>query len=98
MTEEYLNVANEIYEAIGGEVRRNSGLRHRGVNGLLFTPDHRLMVKMRSHTRNIFPGTLHRSVFENLTPGESFLSATVGVLWEKLIFEPLLSLVRFNSR
>ena len=66
MTEEYFDVVNENNKAIGQEVRRNSGLRHRGMHVFLFTSDRRLLVQKRSQTRDTFPGTLDCSVSEHL--------------------------------
>ena len=52
MTEEYFDVVNENSEAIGQEVRRNSGLRRRGMHVFLFTPDRveKLPVRMSCST------------------------------------------------
>ena len=96
MTEEYFYVVNKNNEAIGGEVRRNSGLWHRGVPVFLFTPDRRLLVKKRSQTRETFPGTLDCPVSEHLRT-RRIISGSLGLL-EKLGVEhiPLTRLVQFE--
>ena len=96
MTEEYFDVVNENNEAIGGEVRRNSGLRHPGGPGFLFPPDRRLLVEKRSQTRDTFPGMLDCSVSAHLKPGKSYRAALV--CWKSCGSSTFLSLVWFNSR
>ncbi len=98
MTEEFFDVVNENNEVIGGEVRRNSDLWHRGVHVFLFTPDRRLLIQKRSQTRDTFPDTLDCSDSEHLKPGEPYLAAAVHNLLEELGVEriPLTRLVQFE--
>ena len=101
MKDEYFDIVNERNEVVGQEKRRivhQTGLWHRGVHVLLFTPDRRLLIQKRSQTRDKFPGTLDCSVSEHLKPGESYLAGAIRGLREELGVEDiaLTRLVQFK--
>ncbi|MGD2143624.1 MAG: NUDIX domain-containing protein [Anaerolineae bacterium] len=92
MVDEKLDVVNEDNEVVGQERRsiiHSSGLWHRGVHVLLFTPDRRLLVQRRSRAHEAFPGAWDCSISEHLRIGESYLDGAIRGLREELSLGPI---------
>jgi len=99
--EEFLDIVAENNKVIGQEKRsivHQSGLWHRGVHILLFTPEHKLVIQQRSQRRKQSPGALDCSVSEHLKAGESYLAGAIRGLEEELGIKPvpLRRLVQFK--
>ena len=60
------------------------GLWHRAAIVFLFSPDGRLLVQRRQHTKDVCPGAFDVSVAEHLVSGESFESGAIRGLKEEL--------------
>lgn len=92
VNKEVLDVVDDTDRVIGRarrQVIHQSGLLHRGVHVFLFTPDSKLLVQMRSHDRQQFPGALDCSVSEHVRPGESYLDGALRGLHEELGLRPV---------
>ena len=99
--EELLDIVSEDDQVIGQEKRavvHTSGLWHRGVHVLLFTPERKLVIQQRSKRRKQSPGALDCSVSEHLKAGETYLAGAIRGLEEELGIKqvPLQPLVQFK--
>ncbi len=90
MAEEMFDIVNDDDVVIGQDRRsvvHQTGLQHRGVHVLLFTPENRLLVQQRSKDRHAAPSTLDCSVSEHVKAGEDYLAAAQRGLKEELGLE-----------
>jgi isopentenyldiphosphate isomerase len=84
---EILCVVNVRDELLRGERRKlvhTSGLWHRGVHMFLFNEKDKLLVQLRSETKDKFAGRLDCSVSEHVRMGETYEEAAARGLVEEL--------------
>ena len=98
---ETLDVVDENDNVIGKATREEihtSGMWHRGVHVLVFDSQERLLLPVRSLTKDKFPNTYDCSVSEHVKTGETFEEAAIRGLREELgIVKPKLQrIVKFR--
>jgi len=98
---EILDVVDENDHVIGKATREeihSSELWHRGVHVFVFDSQGKLLLPIRSSTKDKFPNTYDCSVSEHLKTGETYEEAAIRGLREELgITEPCLrQLVKFR--
>lgn len=89
--DEVFDVVDEQDRVIGratrAEVHRNPGLIHRAVHVLVFRPDGRLLLQLRSKGKDVDPGLWDTSVGGHVDAGEDYLTAARRELFEELGIE-----------
>ena len=84
---EYLDVVDEKNQVTGKENREkihSRGLWHRGAHVLVFNSKGRLILQLRSATKDEFPNHYDLSISEHLEGGETYKRAAIRGLKEEL--------------
>ncbi len=92
MAEELFDIVNEADEVIGSAPRsvvHARGLLHRAVHIWIYHPDGRLLLQLRTPTKDRHPNTWDSSASGHVDAGEDYLTAARRETVEELGIDPL---------